>query len=162
MRKSTYNFGMVRFGTENLDVVEFDDFHSAVLRSLAGRGSDVFVDDEFAEAPRGAVQEEVALLVVLAHDDRDFSLFNNKGTCIGTQSVVKRYQYHAVAVRRLLGEDPLGAILRVDPDEGGTRSESLRHHPRAEVLGPEKGLVVVQPLVGFVVGFPPAQTGTVI
>jgi hypothetical protein len=73
MRKSTYNFGMVRFGTENLDVVEFNDFHSAVLRSLAGRGSDVFVDDEFAEAPRGAVQEEVALLVVLAHDDRDFS-----------------------------------------------------------------------------------------
>jgi hypothetical protein len=90
------------------------------------------------------------------------TLFNNKGTCIGTQSVVKRHQYHAVAVRRLLGEDPLGAILRVDPDEGGTRSESLRHHPRAEVLGPEKGLVVVQPLVGFVVGFPPAQTGTVI
>lgn len=91
------------------------------------------------------------------------TLLDNEGTCVGTKRVVERHQHHAVAVRRLFGEYPLGAVLGVDADDGGgAGGQALGHQARAEVLGPQQGLVVAQPLVGLRVALPPSQAGAVI
>ena len=71
------------------------------------------------------------------------TLFYNEGTCIRTESIIQRHQDHAIAISGLLRQDPLRAVLGVDPDESiRSRGESLGHHSCAEVLGPQKSLVV--------------------
>ena len=70
----TYDFYVIRFGPQDFDLVERDDFHAAVLCSLSGSWSDVSEDDEFAQASRCPFQKEVAFGVVFTNDDRDFSL----------------------------------------------------------------------------------------
>src|SRR5699024_4181982 len=55
------------------------------------------------------------------------TLFYNEGTCIRTERIIQRYQHHTVTVRRLLRQDPLRTVLRVDPYE--------RTRPGSQPLG---------------------------
>lgn len=98
-----------------------------------------------------------------SYSSSSLTLLNNEGTCVGTEGVVQRYQHHAVAVRGLLCEDPFRTVLGVDADDGGgAGGQALGHETRAEVLGPQQGLVVAEPLVRLGIGLAPAEARPVI
>lgn len=71
-------------------------------------------------------------------------MIDDEVASLGSQRVVEGDDHHGLAVEALLGQDPLGAVLRVDTDEGlGSRGQAAGDETCAEVLGPKESLVVV-------------------
>ena len=79
------------------------------------------------------------------------------------QSVVKRNDDHRETVERVLSEDPFGAVLTVDADQGvGSGSESKSHEAGSKVLGSEQGLFISHPLVLLCGTLSPSKARSVI
>lgn len=69
----TYHFWVALLRAGHFDIGELEDLDAAVFGSLFGGQTDFFHDNQFFEAARGTLQQQVAFLVVFAHYQADFS-----------------------------------------------------------------------------------------